>query len=220
MRKPTVDYRKLRLSNLSSPDYRHLLLLGGWLIYFALYFLTENLISYESCHVVHCALDDKIPFCELFIVPYLLWFLLVAGSLLYLLLYDVPSFRRLSIYIMITQAGAMLVYILWPNIQLLRPETMPRENLFTWVLSSVVYPFDTPTGVLPSLHAAYSIAILSVFAHRKATRLWWRILLPIFVVIIIAATFLVKQHSVLDALAAIPLCLIGEALIYWFRILK
>lgn len=219
MRQPTVDYRKLRLSNLRSPAYRHLLLLGGWLVYFSLYFLTEQLIPYESCHVVHCALDDAIPFCEFFIVPYLLWFLLVAGSLLYLLLYDVPNFRRLSIYIMITQAGAMLVYILWPSIQLLRPETMPRENLFTWIVS-FVYRFDTPTGILPSLHAAYSIAILSVFEHRRETRLWWRILLPILVVIIILATFFVKQHSVLDALAAIPLCLLGELLIYRLRLLK
>lgn len=219
MRQPTVDYRKLRLSNLRSPAYRHLLLLGGWLVYFSLYFLTEQLIPYESCHVVHCALDDAIPFCEFFIVPYLLWFLLVAGSLLYLLLYDVPNFRRLSIYIMITQAGAMLVYILWPSIQLLRPEAMPRENLFTWIVS-FVYRFDTPTGILPSLHAAYSIAILSVFEHRRETRLWWRILLPILVVIIILATFFVKQHSVLDALAAIPLCLLGELLIYRLRLLK
>ncbi|MBR6119120.1 MAG: hypothetical protein IKQ04_02245 [Oscillospiraceae bacterium] len=219
MRQPTVDYRKLRLSNLRSPAYRHLLLLGGWLVYFSLYFLTEQLIPYESCHVVHCALDDAIPFCEFFIVPYLLWFLLVAGSLLYLLLYDVPNFRRLSIYIMITQAGAMLVYILWPSIQLLRPETMPRENLFTWIVS-FVYRFDTPTGILPSLHAAYSIAILSVFEHRRETRLWWRILLPILVVIIILATFFVKQHSVLDALAAIPLCLLGELLIYRLRLLQ
>ena len=219
MKTPVVDYRKLRLSNITSPEYRHVLLLGGWIAYFALYFLTENLIPYENCHEVHCALDDKIPFCELFVVPYLLWFLLVAGSLLYFFLYDVPSFRRLSIYIMITQAGAMLVYIIWPSIQLLRPETMPRDNFFTWVLA-FVYRFDTPTGVLPSLHAAYSIAILSVFWHRKETALWWRILLPIFVALIIAATFFAKQHSVLDALAALPLCLIGEALIYWFKLLK
>ena len=220
MKQPVVNYRKLRLSNITSPEYRHTLLLGGWIVYFALYFITENLIPYESCHVVHSRLDDLIPFCEVFVVPYLLWFFLVAGSLLYLLLYDIPAFRKLCIYIMITQAGAMLVYILWPNIQLLRPEAMPRQNVFTWILGSVVYPFDTPTGVLPSLHAGYSIAILSVFEHRKATSLWWRILLPILVVIIIAATFFVKQHSVFDALAAIPLCLIGEAVIYWFKILK
>ena len=219
MRTPVVDYKKLRFSNLTSPEYRHVLLLAGWLGYFSLYFLTENLIPYENCRVVHSSLDDLIPFCEVFVIPYLLWFFLVAGSLLYLFLYDIPNFRRLSIYIMVTQAGAMLVYILWPNIQLLRPETMPRDNFFTWVLA-FVYRFDTPTGVLPSLHAAYSIAILSVFEHRKETSLQWRILLPIFVVIIIAATFFIKQHSVLDAAAALPLCLIGEALIYWFKVLK
>ena len=219
MKKPVVDYRKLRLSNVTGPEYRHVLLLGGWLAYFALYFLTENLIPYERCHEVWCALDDRIPFCEIFVLPYVGWYLLVAGSLLYLLLYDIPNFRRLSIYIMITQAGAMLVYILWPSIQNLRPETLPRSNFFTWILG-IIYAFDTPTGVCPSLHAAYSIAILSVFAHRKTTAAWWRILLPICVVIIIAATFFVKQHSVLDALAAIPLCLIGEALIYWFKLLK
>ena len=219
MKKPIVDYRKLRPSNITAPEYRHVLLLGGWIAYFALYFLTENLIPFARCHPVHCALDDAIPFCEIFVVPYLLWFFLVAGSLLYFFLYDIPSFRRLSIYIMITQAGAMLVYIIWPSIQLLRPETMPRDNFFTWVLA-FVYRFDTPTGVLPSLHAGYSFAILSVFLHRKETVLWWRILLPILVVVIIAATFLAKQHSVLDALAAIPLCLIGEALIYWFKVLK
>ena len=219
MKKPVVDYRKLRLSNITGPEYRHVLLLGGWIAYFALYFLTENLIPFERCHPIHCALDDAIPFCEVFVVPYLLWFFLVAGSLLYFFLYDIPSFRRLSIYIMITQAGAMMVYIIWPSIQLLRPETMPRDNFFTWVLA-FVYRFDTPTGVLPSLHAAYSIAIWSVFRHRRETALWWRILLPIFVAVIIAATFFAKQHSVLDALAALPLCLIGEALIYWFKVLK
>jgi hypothetical protein len=219
VKKPVVDYRKLRLSNITGPEFRHVLLLGGWIAYFALYFLTENLIPFERCHPIHCALDDAIPFCEVFVVPYLLWFFLVAGSLLYFFLYDIPSFRRLSIYIMITQAGAMLVYIIWPSIQLLRPETMPRDNFFTWVLA-FVYRFDTPTGVLPSLHAAYSIAIWSVFRHRKETALWWRILLPIFVALIIAATFFAKQHSVLDALAALPLCLIGEALIYWFKVLK
>ena len=214
MRQPVVNYKKLRLSNLTGPEYRHLLLLLGWVAYFGMYFITEKLIPYENCHAVHCGLDDVIPFCEVFVLAYVGWYLLVAGSLLYLVLYDIPNFRRLSIYIMITQAGAMLAYILWPSIQHLRPETLPRENFFTWIVG-MIYSFDTPTGVCPSLHAGYSIAILSVFWHRKETALWWRILLPILVLTIIAATFFIKQHSVLDAVAAIPLCLVGEAVLYW-----
>ena len=30
MKKPVVDYRKLRLSNIRTPEYSHLLLLLGW----------------------------------------------------------------------------------------------------------------------------------------------------------------------------------------------
>ena len=62
MRKPVVDYRGLRFYNLTSPQYRHLLLLLGWVVYFACYFLTENLIPAEKCNPVWCPLDDVVPF--------------------------------------------------------------------------------------------------------------------------------------------------------------
>lgn len=54
MRKPEIDYRSFRLSKLNDPQFAHLKLLGGWIGYFIMYFLTENLIPEESCHVVHC----------------------------------------------------------------------------------------------------------------------------------------------------------------------
>ena len=86
MRQPVVDYRKFRLSKLNTPEFSHLKLLGGWLVYFALYFLTENLIPAEKCRPVHCWLDDVIPFCEAFIIPYTFWYLLIVISLVYFLL--------------------------------------------------------------------------------------------------------------------------------------
>ena len=68
MRRPVIDYREFRLSKLNDPQFSHLKLLFGWVVYFAFYFLTENLIPEESCHVVHCYLDDVIPFCEAFLI--------------------------------------------------------------------------------------------------------------------------------------------------------
>ena len=50
------------------------------------------------------------------------------------------------IIIMITQAVAMLCYIVYPSIQNLRPESFPRQNVFTAILG-FIYSFDTPTGV-------------------------------------------------------------------------
>ncbi|SCJ30520.1 Uncharacterised protein [uncultured Clostridium sp.] len=34
-------------------------------------------------HIIHCALDDYIPFCEYFIIPYVLWYVFVAVTLWY-----------------------------------------------------------------------------------------------------------------------------------------
>ena len=67
MRTPVVNYRNLRLSNLNSPQFSHLWLLRGWVVYFAMYFLTENLIPRDQCTVIHSPLDDMIPFLEIFV---------------------------------------------------------------------------------------------------------------------------------------------------------
>ena len=48
------------------------------MVYFALYFLTENLIPAENCRPVHMWLDDVIPLCEWFIIPYVFWYALIV----------------------------------------------------------------------------------------------------------------------------------------------
>ena len=216
-RKP-VSYRELSFRTLREKRFSHLFLLLGWVGYFLLYALTENLIPAENCHVIHCALDDLIPFCEWFLLFYASWYVLIVLSLLYVLRWDVPSFRKLQIFIMITQAVAMLIYILWPSRQELRPETFPRQNFLTWAMG-IVYAFDTSTGVCPSLHVAYSIGIASVWLREKEVRPLWRVLIAVLCVLISISTAFVKQHSVLDVLAALPLGLLAEILVYgrWWK---
>ena len=103
MKQPVIDYRDFRLSRINEPAFSHLKLLIAWPIYFAAYFLTENLIPAESCHVIWCPLDDIIPFCEVFLIPYVGWYFLIAGSLLYFMLYNPSNFRNMMRYIIITQ---------------------------------------------------------------------------------------------------------------------
>ena len=213
MKKPVVDYREFSLSRLNEPRFAHLRLLGGWIVYLVLYFITENLIPVERCHVIHCALDDVIPFNEGFLVFYCYWYFLLAGSLLYFLLYDVLSFKRLQIYIMITQAVAMATYIIYPSVQLLRPDTFARDNLLTR-LAAFIYAFDTPTGVCPSLHVGYSLGIASVWCHRRDSSLVWKCLMIFSAVAISLSTAFVKQHSVVDIFAALPVGLLAEYLVF------
>ena len=214
MKKPMVDYRQFRLSKLNAPEFSHLKLLGGWIVYFILYFLTENLIPQDRCHIVHSALDDMIPFLEGFAIPYCFWFLLIVISLGWFLLYDIDCFKKLQVFIMITQAVAMLVYIVWPSMQDLRPTEFPRDNFLTHVMA-FIYRFDTPTGVCPSLHVAYSLGMASVWCKCRKAHPLWKAFVVFAAVVISAATAFVKQHSVVDIFAALPLGALAEVLTFY-----
>lgn len=213
MNRQPYDYSGFSLKRLSEPRFAHLKLLGGWLGYFALYFITENLIPAERCHPIHCALDDLIPFNEAFLFFYVGWYFLVFGALAYTLFYDVKAFRKLQIFIMITQAVAMLCYILWPSRQDLRPEVFERENVLTAIMG-FIYAFDTSTGVCPSLHVAYSLGILSVGLKDEKLAPVWKLALTVFVLGVCAAVCFVKQHSAVDVAAALPVSLLAELLVY------
>lgn len=213
MKRPTVSYKGLRPYNILKPQYSHLLLLLGWVVYFVLFFLTENLIPASACYPVHCALDDVIPFCEVFIIPYVLWYLLIAGSLLYFMFYNVNNFKRLQIYIMITQAIGLATYVIFPTCQNLRPEVFQNSNIFTDMVA-YLYSIDTNTGVCPSLHCAYSIGIASVWLREKSAGKTVKWLISLFCFSVCLSTVFIKQHSVIDFFAALPVCLIAELIVF------
>lgn len=213
MKKPVVDYRGFRLSKLRDPQFSHLLLLLGWVGYFILYFLTENLIPAENCHIIHSRLDDIIPFCELFLIPYVFWYLLIVISLGYFALYNIESFKKLQTYIIITQVVAMAVYIIYPSCQNLRPTEFPRDNFLTDCVG-LIYSFDTNTGVCPSLHCAYSIGIGSVWLREKDVSNLWKGFIVLAVILICLSTMFIKQHSAVDFFAALPVCALAEILVF------
>lgn len=217
MRTPQVDYRKLRLRNLNTPQFSHLYLLLGWAGYFLLYYLTEKLIPQEACHLIHVPLDDRIPFREEFVIFYVGWYFLIALSLGYFLFYDISSFRALQTYIIITQVLAGIVYILYPTYQDLRPSVFPRENFLTAVMG-LLYRIDTPTGVCPSLHVAISLGIASAWLRVKDIRPWLKAMIVLFCFGVCASVAFVKQHSVADIAAAVPVCLFAEWFVYFRRL--
>ena len=213
MKRPVVDYRTFRLNKINEPQFAHLKLLLSWVVYFALYFLTENLIPAEKCQPVHMWLDDVIPFHEVFLIPYVFWYFLIVFSLGYFLLYHVDSFKRLQTYIIVTQLTAMAIYILFPSRQDLRPAIFPRDNFLTDCIR-ILYAFDTNTGVCPSLHVAYSIGIASVWTKEKGASIWWKSFVVVAVILICLSTMFIKQHSAVDFFAALPVCLLAEFIVY------
>ena len=214
MRKPVVDYRAFRLSRIREPQFQHLKYLYGWIGYFILYFLTESLISHERCYPVHCVLDDMIPFCEYFVIPYVGWYLLIVGSLVYFALYNPDNFKNMMKYIIVTQIVAMVIYIVFPNRQDLRPDVFTRDNIFTDIMG-LLYRLDTSTNVCPSLHVAHSIGIASTWMREKSASKRCKLFIVAFCILVCVSVAFVKQHSVVDIFAAIPVCLFAEWITFY-----
>ena len=206
MKTPTVDYRKLRLSNLNTPEFRHVKLLLYWPVYGLLFLFVEQFYQPGAYYSMHCALDDLIPFNELFLIPYLFWFVFLIGMLAYTFFYDPDCFTRMMKFIILTYSAALLVYLLFPNCQHLRPAGFERDNILTRFMAWF-YRFDTDTNVCPSIHVIGSLAVMFAAWNTPAFRSkGWKRAFTLVAALISVSTVFVKQHSVLDVLAALPLC--------------
>ena len=214
MRKPIVDYREFRLAKINEPQFSHLKLLLGWVGYFVMYFITEQFIPVDKCFIMHSRLADIIPFCEVFVVPYVFWYFLIAWSLVYFAMYNPENFKNLMKFIIICQVTAMVIYIVFPNRQDLRPEIMPRDNIFTRLVG-LLYSFDTDTNVCPSMHVAYSIGIASVWLKEKGAAVGTKIFVVITCILVCLSTMFIKQHSSIDVFAAIGLCAVVEIIVFY-----
>lgn len=209
-----TDLKNFRFSRLNTPEYSHLRLLLYWPVYGLLFSFVERGYNPGGYIVMHCALDDYIPFCEFFLIPYLFWFVYLAGSVAYTLFLDVDSFKKEMKFIMFTYSFTILVYFICPTCQHLRPAEFARDNILTRFIAGF-YAFDTNTNVCPSLHVIGSFAAL--FGLWNAPRFQsrpCRAANVIVCILICISTVFMKQHSVLDVLAALPVCIIGYILAF------
>ena len=206
-----VDYRNFRIRDINSEEYKHMWGLLFWPVFGLRYLLVENLNPADSYTVIHCALDDKIPFCEWFLIFYGLWYLLIFGMHVYTMLYDVEAFKTYTKFLLITISISTTIFLVFPSCQELRPAEFPRDNILTRLVG-YIYSMDTNTIVFPSEHAIGAMAVWAAAFHTEKLRTpKITALFTVLTVLISLSTVFLKQHSILDVLAAIPIC----ALAYW-----
>lgn len=209
-----VDYRAFRFHKLGTPEFCHLKYLFFWPVYGLLFLTVERLWIRDSYYPMHCGLDDRIPFCEYFLVPYLFWFVFLIGIHIYTLLFDVVSFRKFMQFTIITYSAAILIYMLFPNCQELRPVVFERDNILTRFMAGF-YQFDTNTNVCPSVHVIGSAAVMfCAWNSRHFGTRGWRIVFGLTALLISVSTVFLKQHSVLDVAAAVPICIAAYLIVY------
>ena len=182
--------------------YRSLLVMCVYAVFYMIaFFYLEQRTG--AVHVIHFGIDAYIPFCEVFIIPYLMWFGYVALTVCFLCIKDQEESERLVSFLMAGMTIFIIISAIYPNGHHLRPAVFPRDNVFTRMIA-VLYASDTPTNVLPSIHVYNSIAIMiAVWRSKcfKGHKLITGFLLTLGVSIIFS-TVLIKQHSMIDVLLA------------------
>ena len=195
--------------------YRHVLAV---IVYFTVYMTWFNYIEKTQAAqytVIHMDIDDKIPFCEYFIVPYLIWFIYVVAVVGYLMITDREGFYRNYTFLVTGMTIFLLVSTLFPNVQHLRPYVMPRDNVFARMVQGL-YATDTPTNLWPSIHVYNSIGAFLGVAYNKKLGSSRMLKYGAFTLsfLIILSTLFLKQHSMFDVLTAFLMAGVVYVLVY------
>jgi len=201
--------------NIFYKKYRHGIPL---IIYMTLYLISFSWLensTRKNYHIIHVSLDDEIPFCELFIIPYFLWFVYVSVVVLFLFFRNKQEYYKSCVFLFTGMTIFLLVSALWPNIHHLRPAVMPRDNIFTQMVA-FLWKIDTPTNLWPSIHvynslgAHFAVMRCAELKDKKAIRL----LSFVLAVSIIFSTMFLKQHSVFDVLTGLILGAVMYVAVY------
>jgi membrane-associated phospholipid phosphatase len=196
--------------------YKHMILI----LYLPLYmvwftWLERREVSHYA--VIHCRLDDMIPFLEIFAIPYFLWFFYVVVVLFILFTQTehLGDFYRCTATLMLGMTTCLIIYTLFPNAQQLRPQTLPRDNVLVRVIAAL-YRGDTPTNVCPSIHVYNSIAIHVAVAksHFFQEKRGLKKASLILCILICLSTMFLKQHSVIDVVCGILLFALYYSMVY------
>lgn len=194
--------------------YKHAWLLCYAFIYVPWFMYLEKTVT-GNFYVIHTKLDDMIPFNEYFIIPYLLWFVYVAGTILFFLLTNKKDYYRLCAFLFTGMTISLIICTLFPNGTDLRGVLNPDKNLCS-KLVFMLRSTDTPTNIFPSIHVFNSIGVHIAITHSESLRKRRTVCTASFLLMvsICLATVVLKQHSVVDLAGAVVLAYVLYPIVY------
>lgn len=167
-------------------------------------------------YIVHCRLDEMIPFCESFIIPYIFWFPYTAGVFIWFRHRGWEDYSRLCKMIFTGLTICLVIYFIFPTGLNLRLASNPHETGFLYNMVVMLRAIDTPTNVCPSIHVMNTVMIfqaicsLDQLKHRRFTVAVHFVIM----VLICASTVMLDQHSVIDVICGIMMSFVIHGLVY------
>ena len=198
--------------------YKHIFVALYFPVYMVWFVWLEARVDVPFTYI-HCAIDDYIPFCEYFIIPYLLWFIYIAVTVGYFLFFNenTTEFWSLILNLAIGMTLFLIVSYVYPNGLNIRPTEFTNDSVFTSMVQ-FLYRTDTPTNVLPSIHVYNSVAAFSAIHTCKNLQKHKGIRTGSFILttLIILSTMFLKQHSIADVATGIT-CAVATYVLFYSR---
>ena len=120
-------------------------LAGLYMMVFLSGFFLLELHEPSDVHIIHCAVDDLIPFNEWFVLPYFLWYAWVPVFMIYFMIKDREAYLRLCFVMFAGATFCLFVYLLAPNGLNLRQE-ITSQNFCAQIVRFLRSVDDLPRG--------------------------------------------------------------------------
>lgn len=187
---------------------------------YMIWFIAIEKHTFSHYSIIHTAIDDIIPFNEIFVIPYYMWFLYVSLTLLFFMFsFDVEDYYKNFIFLATGMTVFLVVSTLFPNMHHLRPVVMPRDNVLTHLVK-MIYRTDSPANLWPSIHVYNSLGTMIAVHHSKRIKRTGKIISDFIGISIILSTMFIKQHSVYDVITAFIMATIFYIVFYHTALLE
>ena len=184
------------------PKHARVPLVAVVLLHFIFYRMPSWFMRGAYHHDFSLPIDEHIPFLSFFIIFYVGAYLQWGGSYVFHFAKSRSLCARLAAADIVTKAVAAAFFVLLPA-------TMVRPTLeggFFDFLVGIIYFFDAPVNLFPSLHCAVSWlcfrSALSIRRELPVAYVWGQLVFTLFV---FASTVFVKQHVFVDIVGGVVL---------------
>lgn len=184
---------------------RHLIPIAVWFVIYMGLFGFLEIVPPKDVHLIHCALDDRIPNMAIFIYPYVSWFpYIVVCAVLAIKNLDDRQFKKAVLVLTTGMNIFLFISYVWPTGLDLRESIVYDLHTLSGNLLKFVQTVDTPKSVFPSMHVYVTLVLQYTLEMQKKLVPAWGIWVGrVLALLIVLSTMFTKQHSAVDVTAAI-----------------
>ena len=182
-----------------------ILFLGGQ----SLLYTTLKYIQHDY-HTFNFAIDKAIPFIPAgFIIIYNMFYPFLFFTFYYIFGKDKKTYDKGIIAALIGYIICNTIFILYP-VEMIRPDiTNLNIDWLSQFILELTYKCDTPAiNCFPSIHCLFCFQTIYTIIRSNNISIKNKVLTSLLAITIIISIFLVKQHYVIDLIAALIICVI------------